>query len=132
MILTTLACDFGGITYLFGPCIMGLALPNGPPLGTALIERIELVASEVLFPLIFIIEGENMDLIAAAGQELRLWYWMVLIVIVVSIAKVVTVAAVAAYCDVPVKHGLLLGLILNFRGFVEMYTLIYFKQGQVR
>ncbi|KAJ3674435.1 hypothetical protein LUZ60_005051 [Juncus effusus] len=80
----------GSTTYVDAAMATGFAIPDGPPLGTALIERVDVVASGVLLPVIFMNEG------------------------------IVANVAAALYLEMSLKNGLLLGIIMNFRGFVDM------------
>lgn len=130
MILMALVSDLAGAVFIFGPIMMGFALPNGPPLGTALVERIELMGSELLLPLYYIMVGHNMDW-AAATQQSRLWMSLHLIILIMCIAKFSTVVLVAYYCDMSLKNGLLLGLIMNFKGTFEMIVFTDFFYGKV-
>ncbi|KAJ3676060.1 hypothetical protein LUZ60_003472 [Juncus effusus] len=126
-----LSCDLLGTVYTDGPVIMGLTLPNGPPLGKALIERVDLVASELFLPIIFMKEGHNFNW-EGLKQNLILWFWLEVIVLVAFVTRIVVTVVAAVYCcGMSVKNGLLLGLIMNFRGLIEMLTFIRFVNIEV-
>jgi Kef-type K+ transport system membrane component KefB len=130
VILMALASDIVGALDIIGPLFMGLVLPSGPPLGTALIGRIDLVTTELLLPISFIIAGREMDW-AAAGQELKHGLWVALLMLVSNITKVVSAAFAASYCNFSFKKGALLGLIMNFKGIMEIILLIDYRLGRV-
>ncbi|KAJ4767955.1 Cation/H(+) antiporter 15 [Rhynchospora pubera] len=130
VILMALASDIVGASYIVGPMLMGFALPSGPPLGTALVGQIDLVATELLLPLVYIVAGREMDW-TAAGQDPSHGLCLGIMVLIASITKFATVAISAAYCGLPLKNGVLLGLIMDFKGIMETLILIYFKSGRV-
>ncbi|KAJ3693208.1 hypothetical protein LUZ60_008688 [Juncus effusus] len=113
----------GSATMADGAAITGLAIPDGPPLGTALLERVDVVASELLFPIFFMDGGYYIDLVAAK-QQLNASLWLGLLVLVTFIARLVANVAAALYCEMSLKDGLLLGFIMNFRGMGGMLFLM--------
>jgi Kef-type K+ transport system membrane component KefB len=123
MMSMALLSDMAGATYIFGPIMMGFALPNGPPLGTALVERVELMGTELLMPLYYVTVGRHMDWVAASQQS-RLWVSLLLILLVMSLSKLATVVLAAYYCGMPLKSGLILGLIMNFKGTFEVAVFV--------
>ncbi|XP_027337559.1 cation/H(+) antiporter 15-like [Abrus precatorius] len=54
--------DIFGIYFIVGPTIYGLVLPNGPPLATTVIERSEIIISELLMPFFVLYLGLKTDL----------------------------------------------------------------------
>ncbi|KAJ3676058.1 hypothetical protein LUZ60_003470 [Juncus effusus] len=119
------ASDLLGTVATDAAVVMGLALPKGPPLGTALIERVDLVASELLLPIIFLKEGLLINW-AAVKKNLILWFWVEVVLLVSFITRTVATMAAAVYCGMSLKKGFLLGLIMNFRGLVEVLTYMRF------
>lgn len=130
VIVMALASDMVGVSDIIGPVFMGLALPSGPPLGTALIRCIDLVATELLLPISFITAGREMDW-AAVSQELKHGLWLGFLMLVASIAKVITVMFSSAYCSFSFKKGALLCLIMNFKGIMETLVLMDYRLGRV-
>lgn len=130
VVASSLASDLIGGTFIDGPMILGLVVPDGPPLGTALVERVEPVATEVMLPLFFLVEGIFADVRAAAKQG-KMWLWMLVIMLVACVGKIVGTVVPAAFCDVPLQKAVLLGLIMNFRGLVEMIVFFSFINGKV-
>ncbi|KAJ7959589.1 Cation/H(+) antiporter like [Quillaja saponaria] len=56
------AFDAVGVPYVHGPLILGLTIPDGPPLGATLEEKSELIISEFFLPLFFLVVGANTDI----------------------------------------------------------------------
>ncbi|KAG0498902.1 hypothetical protein HPP92_003593 [Vanilla planifolia] len=73
-----LASDMVGASFVDGPLIMGLVVPDGPPLGSALVERIGHLANEVMLPLLFNVAGA----IVKPSVVFRLRSWIVLIMLI--------------------------------------------------
>jgi Kef-type K+ transport system membrane component KefB len=126
VIMMALVSDLVGASNIVGPLLMGLVFPIGPPLGTALIRHIDAVATELLVPLIFICVGRQIDW-EAASQELSHGLWLLLLILLPSLAKVVAVTFAAYYCGFSLKKGALLGLIMNFKGIMEALLIVDFK-----
>ncbi|KAJ3669362.1 hypothetical protein LUZ60_011312 [Juncus effusus] len=114
-----LVSDIAGYIFVDGPTFMGLALPQGAPLGTALLERVDLVATELILPIVFMHEGFLFDW-AGLKEKLSIVLWVEFVVLVVCIVKILTNIAAARYCKMSFKDGFIIGLIMSFRGLVDM------------
>ncbi|XP_073010535.1 cation/H(+) antiporter 15-like isoform X1 [Typha latifolia] len=125
-----IATDAMGATIIDGPMILGLAIPDGPPLGAALVERLDLLATEVLLPLLFLYGGFIADVPAAASQG-TLWMWLQFIMLVAYVSKVVGAMVPAVFCNIPVQKAFMLGLMMNFRGLMEMIIFLAFRNGML-
>ncbi|KAJ3681343.1 hypothetical protein LUZ60_015832 [Juncus effusus] len=119
----TLLDDIVGFAYPDGAIIMGLIMPHGPPLGTALIERVDLVTSELLLPLSFMRNGILFDW-AGLVKELHVVLGVEFFVLITFLAKLFGCAAAAKYCKMSFKDGLLIGLMMNFRGLVDVLVFL--------
>ncbi|XP_028778848.1 cation/H(+) antiporter 15-like [Neltuma alba] len=80
------AADVMGLSFLQGPLLFGLIMPNGPPLGTTLIEKTQNIMADFLMPLFFIYIGTNSNI-----YELQRWseittlFWIILVGYVVKV-----------------------------------------------
>ncbi|KAI4306890.1 hypothetical protein L6164_030130 [Bauhinia variegata] len=129
LIMSVLA-DLIGVTSLQGPLLLGLVMPNGPPLGTALIERTEAIVSNFLLPFFHVYIGFLTDL-----STITSWQSFAIIqtIIIASYAaKVVGCMVVARTYNIRVRHGIVLGLILNIKGIVDLMSLARMKKLKVR
>ncbi|KAJ3678250.1 hypothetical protein LUZ60_002053 [Juncus effusus] len=125
--VVALISDTIGFTYIDGPVIMGLTMPPGPPLGTSLIEWVDLVPSEMFLPVAFMNEGLYIDW-PGLKQKLGFAMRIQLLVIVTFITKIAANTAAAMYCDKTLKEGILLGLMMNFRGLIDMLAFLSLKR----
>ncbi|KAK9159210.1 hypothetical protein Scep_005784 [Stephania cephalantha] len=108
-----------GQNAFFGPFILGLAVPDGPPLGTTLVNKIDPFASGLLMPMFFTLCGlgtnfNNIDIDVLKAS--------VVIVIVCFVGKIVGVVLPALYCRIPIRESLSLALIMCGKGMIELAT----------
>lgn len=54
-------CDIIGQHFMLGPTILGLAVPDGPPLGSALVDKLESYMLSILLLGYFVFSGAAMD-----------------------------------------------------------------------
>ncbi|CAL2232805.1 unnamed protein product [Prunus armeniaca] len=108
--------------FYFGPFIFGLAVPDGPPLGSSLIERYDFMVSAVLLPLfvtsnVLLVNPKDMSFqshVVKANATLLL---------VSTAAKLVGTFVPAVFCKMPLMDALVLALILSCKGVVELGNL---------
>ncbi|KAJ3676059.1 hypothetical protein LUZ60_003471 [Juncus effusus] len=125
-VVVAFVSDTLGTVVTDGAVIMGLALPKGPPLGTALMERVDLVSTELFLPIILVKELGYLMSWEGVKKNLILWFWVEVVLVLSFIFRTVATMAAAVYCNMSVKNGFLLGLIMNFRGLVEVLTCMRF------
>ncbi|XP_045810376.1 cation/H(+) antiporter 4-like [Trifolium pratense] len=116
-----------GFFALFGPFILGLAIPEGPPLGTAIVKKIDTFVNEIFFPIFVTTCCMRVDL-----KDLLIWrnqsdgsvdYFMVQTLVIV---QVIVVTKFVACMIIPLRNGMpwndaiCLSLIMSSKGFVEM------------
>nr|XP_010917365.1 cation/H(+) antiporter 15 [Elaeis guineensis] len=123
--------DIGGATFIFGPILLGLAVPDGPPLGAAVVEQIDTVVSEVLMPLVYLSCGLVVEFSEVNDGSLQLpvvrsTLWTIVILVIGILAKLVVTIIPALYHNLSIQNALMLSFMLNFRGMVEVaHILIY-------
>lgn len=128
LIMAALA-DCLGVSYLMGPLLFGLIMPNGPPLGTTLVQKTEVVISDFLLPLFYVFVGMNTNF-----RELQNWTVILtleFIIIAGYTVKVIACVIVALSYNMSLKHGVVLGLMLNVKGIAEVLTFTRMKGIQV-
>ncbi|KAK8700010.1 hypothetical protein V6N13_018415 [Hibiscus sabdariffa] len=120
--------EYFHINPKYGLIIFGLAVPDGPPLGSALVEKLDPITSGLFLP-IFTTCGMRFNLAAikrpnlyakdhALGATLAL-------VIKFGVSLVLAVS-----CKMPLRDSLALALIMISKGIVEIgsYSVMYDKQ----
>ncbi|XP_022637793.1 cation/H(+) antiporter 15 isoform X1 [Vigna radiata var. radiata] len=109
-----------GDHYMVGPLILGLAVPEGPPLGSALVERLDTLISGLLLPLFFFSTSAmfKIDLV-------HLYDFTVVQFLAIAnfFAKLAGAVLPSLYCNMPLIDALALGLILNSQGITQLLNL---------
>nr|KYP44945.1 K(+)/H(+) antiporter 13 [Cajanus cajan] len=107
VLLSGLLSEFIGQHFIMGPIILGLAVPEGPPLGTALMTKLDTICLTFLYPIYLAVNGLQTDIFKIDMQSL----WILCLVLVAAFF-------VKIECFV-------IGLLLNGRGIAEisMYNL---------
>nr|XP_010910027.1 cation/H(+) antiporter 15-like [Elaeis guineensis] len=135
VLVSGLVSDIIGATFIFGPIILGLAVPDGPPLGAQLVEKLEMIVTEMLMPLLFLSGGLITDYSRLKDKDgnsvASSTMWMFVVTIVGFVFKLVSTLVPAMYFDISRHNALLLGLIMNFRGMIEMAILLNFRSFKI-
>ncbi|XP_021716824.1 cation/H(+) antiporter 15-like [Chenopodium quinoa] len=125
VLLALLGCGFIGevigLSAVIASFIVGLVIPDGPPLGAALSEKLDSFVSVLLMPIFFAICGLQMDVFAI--QKLKNVGAIQLVVFVAFIGKVVGTIAPPLFYRMPFRDALSLSLIMNAKGLIELVLL---------
>ncbi|XP_077231312.1 cation/H(+) antiporter 15-like isoform X2 [Tasmannia lanceolata] len=118
-----------GATLAAGPLFMGMAVPDGPPLGATLVKNAETLNNSLFLSFFLTKAGLRVNLFKIASW--KNWGIMQLIILSGYIGKLVgTVLACRCY-RIPWKESLSLGLIMNFRGVVEIISYDHWLRDQL-
>ncbi|XP_073054676.1 cation/H(+) antiporter 15-like [Primulina eburnea] len=109
-----------GQHFLFGPMILGVVVPDGPPLGSALLNRLELFVSYIMLPIYFVVTGSRIDFSAISMRNFVVIQFLAFCSL---IWKVAGVMVPSLYCKMPINDALYLGLILCNQGIIEVLIL---------
>lgn len=122
--------DFLGLAIANAPLWLGLAVPEGPPLGAILVEKSETILTDILMPFTFIYLGMITDFSSMSGEWSNLQP-LLLIVLVGYFVKMVSTLAAARILDMTIRDSLTLSLIMSLRGEVEFLLFIHWMDFQV-
>ncbi|XP_058208323.1 cation/H(+) antiporter 4-like [Rhododendron vialii] len=114
---------------ILGPFIIGFAAPDGPPLGSALADKLDSFVSGLFIPLFMTLISLRVNL-QAINLSNPYAISIVVLIIVVFLAKVVACIIPACICRVPFKDALALGLIMSSKGIVQMSFYSFFRDDQ--
>ncbi|RZC76760.1 hypothetical protein C5167_000934 [Papaver somniferum] len=119
VLLCGLVSEYCGLNGTVGAFFLGLAIPDGPPLGSALVHKLRIV-TVFFMPLHMGIVGYKTNVHKVDFAYL----WRVVLVILSCIlGKVIGLFVPAVLLGVSVRDSLLLGLIMNLKGIVEVSQL---------
>ncbi|KAF4354726.1 hypothetical protein F8388_003152 [Cannabis sativa] len=121
--------DLIGIHSIFGAFIFGLTIPEGSVFAGRLIERIEDFVTGLLLPLYFASSGLKTDVTKIRGVES--WALLVLVITTSCVGKIVGTFVVAMLCMIPARDSIVLGVLMNTKGLVELIVLNIGKEKKV-
>lgn len=136
VLISGLLSELIGQHYVFGPMIFGLAVPDGPPLGSAIVARLDTLISEFLYPVFLGCSGLKTNILSI---HFKTFVIMSLLLLFESIVKTGTIVFTALYFNIPQKDAIVLGLVMNAKGVselalynlwmdVKVYVMHYFVQ----
>jgi len=122
--LSYFARNFGE-PFLVGAVIFGLAVPEGPPLGSELVSQLELFSKYFLSSIFVTCCTMKVDLTKC--NSLSLVLVLSAVIITVHLVRWVLCMGICRYCKIPFKDGFCLALILSSKGVVDIcsYLLVY-------
>ena len=128
VLITGFLSEFIGQHFVMGPIILGLAVPEGPPLGTALITKMETLCVGFFYPIYLAVSGLQTDVFKISLLSL----WIVgVVVVVASLVKIAAVMLPGYYTNMTMKECCMIGLILNARGIAELTMYNMWKGAKV-
>ncbi|KAL0419177.1 UNVERIFIED_CONTAM: Cation/H(+) antiporter 15 [Sesamum radiatum] len=132
-LVTVMACGLAGevigIHATTASFVLGLIVPDGPPLGAALVETLDCFVSLMLLPLFFAVSGLSVDIFHI--QNLKNVGVLQLVVLVAFIGKLMGSMLPLIVCRMPFRDALSLGLIMNSKGIVELALLNQIKNHNI-
>ncbi|KAK6241116.1 hypothetical protein SCA6_006505 [Theobroma cacao] len=118
------------IFLLFGPFILGLAVPDGPPLGSALVEKLDPVVSGLFLPLFASTCGMRIDL-SYLKESKEYAQHQAIAAVVALIVKFGVSLVLPLLCKMPMRDSLALACIMMSKGIVEMASYSFLNDNMV-
>ncbi|XVE76777.1 hypothetical protein DITRI_Ditri13aG0008000 [Diplodiscus trichospermus] len=120
VLLSGFITELCGVHSMFGAFMFGLMIPNGE-LGTKTMDKIEDFVVGILLPPVFLIAGLRTNIAyISAGFTSSL---VVIVVLVSSIAKIISTLLVCIYLKCPIRDSLALGVLMNTKGVIAIIVL---------
>ncbi|RDX65266.1 Cation/H(+) antiporter 4, partial [Mucuna pruriens] len=127
VILMTLFAGLMGVwanqTVLGGVVLVGLVVPEGPPLGSELIKQFELFSTWFLLPIFVTCCAMKVDI--STQIDVNLVLIVIAIIIIVHLVKMLLTIGVCHHCRMPKTDGLCLALMLSCKGVVDFVTCVF-------
>lgn len=120
VMISAFITDAIGTHSVFGAFVYGLVIPNGP-LGAAIIEKLEDFVSGLLLPLFFAISGLKTDI--RLIKEAQAWATVFLVIPLACIGKIAGTLVVSLLFQIPTREGVILGLLMNTKGLIEIIVI---------
>ncbi|XP_042491306.1 cation/H(+) antiporter 15-like [Macadamia integrifolia] len=129
LLVMILACCFLsealGKHVVFTAAFLGVCVPGGPPLGSALVEKLDCFITFVLLPLYLVVNFEDVDLYHIKARS---FFIIQSLCFVASFGKFIGTIVPCFYFDVPFKESIPLGLVLSTLGLLDLQ---FYKSSQV-
>lgn len=114
-----------GFLALFGPFVLGMATPEGPPLGTAIIKKIDTFVNWMFMPLFVTTCVMRVDLRdfmnwRHGGEIDQFMVQALIIILATSLVKFLVCILLPLYNKMPLTDAVSLSLIMNCKGVVEL------------
>ncbi|KAK7339134.1 hypothetical protein VNO77_19780 [Canavalia gladiata] len=110
-------------TVLGGVLLLGLVVPEGPPLGSELMKQLELFSTWFLLPIFVTCCAMKVDISTPINSKLVLV--VVVIIVVVHLLKMLITIGICRHCNMPKTDGLCLALMLSCKGVVDFCTEVF-------
>ena len=117
ILVTALVGEIFGQHFLVGPIILGMFVPDGPPLGSAIIEKLETFTSAILLPLFYVVNVSRTNLSIISMKNLLT---LAVIALGASAGKIVGSMLPAMYYKMPLDDAFSLGLVMSAQGICEV------------
>ncbi|KAL3741521.1 hypothetical protein ACJRO7_017054 [Eucalyptus globulus] len=119
LLLSSFASNYFGQSVLFGAICLGLVVPDGPPLGSALVNKLDCFFVGLLLPIFVTVTAVKVDLnvMVKSIDKLKIELFLISIVFV---SKFVACLVPSLLCQTPIKDSVALALILCCKGVVEL------------
>ncbi|KAI4315970.1 hypothetical protein L6164_023993 [Bauhinia variegata] len=129
VLMVVMFCGFMGEVVGLNACVasfvLGLAIPDGLPLGAALVDTLDCFVSVLLMPIFFMISGLMTDVYAI--RKMNNVAVILLIICVAFCGKFIATLLPLLLCRMPFRDVISLSLIMNSKGTVELALLILSK-----
>uniref|UniRef100_A0A5B7C9H8 Uncharacterized protein n=1 Tax=Davidia involucrata TaxID=16924 RepID=A0A5B7C9H8_DAVIN len=128
VVVAGFASETIGQHFVLGPLILGLAMPEGPPLGATLVLKLDTLISGLLYPTFLTVSGLKTNIFKIHFRSL----WIVgIVVLFASVVKIGAVVLPARYFNIPIRDAVVLGLMMNARGICELMVYNLWRTGEV-
>ena len=102
-----------------GAVIVGFALPNGPPMGSALIDKLDSLFNRVLFPFTVSATTVRIDVFSIDFNGLPAYYMLILMA-VTTVTKIIVCFVCGVANQMARRDALALAFIMSTKGFLEL------------
>jgi Kef-type K+ transport system membrane component KefB len=124
------ATDLIGIHAIFGAFVFGLTVPKEGAFAGRVTARVEDLVSELLLPLYFASSGLKTDVATIRGGAA--WGMLALVIGTACAGKIAGTFGVAMACGMSAREAVVLGVVMNTKGLVELIVLNIGRERKVR
>ncbi|KAJ4979243.1 hypothetical protein NE237_010023 [Protea cynaroides] len=111
--------QFVGQSAFFVPMVLGLVVPDGPPLGSTVVDKIDCFVSYVMLPLYFLVMGEQVHVL---GLKASTWFAVLTVILSATLGKFMGTILPCLYYQMPFRDSISLALLLCSLGVVDVQS----------
>ncbi|XP_059429301.1 cation/H(+) antiporter 3-like [Corylus avellana] len=126
----SLFSNFFGGSLVVGPFILGLAIPDGPPLGSTIVNKFNCFVSDVFLPLFVTTCAMRTDLRLIKFDNSFMTFNGILIVLI-FVAKMLGSLVPPLYAKMPLNDALTLALLVSFKGATQLQFYSFLNDTEV-
>ncbi|XP_073310125.1 cation/H(+) antiporter 15-like isoform X1 [Primulina huaijiensis] len=116
-----------GLNIFFGPLVYGMVIPAGPPLGSALTQKLDFITSWIFMPLYFVKNGLVIDVFKVTiGDYLTVQS----VILIASVGKFLGATLSSIFGGIPLRESVQIGLVMNVQGVLELGLYKMFKRNK--
>lgn len=128
VLVTGFCSQATGLHIYYGPLILGISIPAGPPLGSALMEKLGFATSWILMPIFFAKNGMMIDIFNVKFSNFVIVQTLAL---VGAFGKFMPAFITSLLSGMPVMDAITLGLVLIPQGLLELGLFKMIKDSKV-
>ncbi|KAL3616223.1 hypothetical protein CASFOL_039613 [Castilleja foliolosa] len=112
--------EYFGQHFVLGPIILGMVVPDGPPLGSALVNKLDLFITSIILPIFFVVSTARIDF---TSISLRSFVIVECLAFFAMLFKIAGVLLPLMIWKMPMSDAIYLGIILSNQGIMEVLML---------
>ncbi|KAL9388951.1 hypothetical protein Peur_017556 [Populus x canadensis] len=116
--------DEVGLHYMYGPLILGLAVPARSPLAEVLVAKFDTLVSGFFLPLMAVFCSSKLNLFQFIHEFKDAVHLQ--ISLIGYVMKLLVTFIGAYFCKIPLRHAIALTIILNAKGITEIAQFLSF------
>ncbi|KAL2227369.1 cation/H(+) antiporter 15 [Sesamum indicum] len=117
VLLSALVSEMIGQHFMLGPLIFGLVVPDGPPLGSPMISKLDLPIGKFLYPTYLTISGLKTNIYKI---HLRSLWIVAFLILFTCLIKIGVVVLASRFLNIYFYDSVVIGLIINGKGICEL------------
>lgn len=118
-----------GLNMYFGPLVLGITIPAGPPIGSALVDKLDLITNWMFMPLYFTKIGLIINIFEI---ELKNYLIVQFMSLAGAFGKFIGTFIVALCVHIPLRDAVSLGLLMTVQGVLELALFKVMKNRKVK
>ncbi|EOA22938.1 hypothetical protein CARUB_v10003674mg [Capsella rubella] len=118
-IAASIYSDFFNQMHVLGALLVGMAIPDGPPLGSALEAKFESLVTNVFFPISITVMTMKADVLRGLNALDDISFNIVLVLFTL-VVKWTASFVPCMFCKLPIKESVILATMMNYKGFVDL------------